>query len=146
MAEIANYRGYVALFAVDQVVEMTHVRAGDFTAKVGKSGAKLWVLVERGLTHDGHGVVGRKVVAIIFEDHEVERIDDAIGRITGNNVDLVIFKCAVNQPEVHDARGLGEVKSIAFTPAFEPIRAFEKFEADADTPLWSDGKNIGGAL
>ena len=114
--------------------------------KFGKHCAKLRKLFERGLANDGDRIVGRKIVAVVFEDNQMQRIDDAIGGIARDDVDFVVLQRAVNQPEVHHAGLLGEMQAVTFAPASEAVGAFEKFEAHADAPLGSEWNDVGGAL
>ena len=97
--------------------------------------AKLRKLFESGLADDGDGVVGRKVVAVVFEDDQMQRVDDAVGGIARDDVDFVVLQRAVDQAEVHDAGLLGEMQAVTLAPALEAVGALEKFEADADSPL-----------
>src|SRR5450755_847286 len=125
---------------------MAHVRSGDFAAQFGECRAKLGELFEGGLADDGDGVVGRKVVAIVFEDYEVERVDDAIGGVARDDVDFMVLQGTVNEVEVHDAGLLVEVQAVTLAPALESVGALEKFEADAGAPLCSQRNNVRGAL
>jgi len=88
---------------------------------------------------DGDGVIGREIVEIVFEGNEVERVDEAVGGIAGDDVDLMIDEGSIEEAEVHDIGRGGEVEIVAGTPAGEAVGAFEKFVAYAGVPLGSDG-------
>ena len=82
-------------------------------------------------------------MAIVFESDEVERVDEAVGGIAGDDVDFMVDQCAIDEAEVHDAGGCGEVQAVTFAPAVETVGALEEFEADTDAPLGSERDNVG---
>ncbi len=73
----------------------------------------------------------------------MKRVDEAVGGIAGDDVDLMIDESAVEEAEVHDVRRSGEVEIVAVAPAAEAVGAFEEFVADAGVPLGSDRSEIG---
>src|ERR1700730_16364895 len=91
LAEFADDGGDVALFRIDKIIEMAHLGRGDLAAQFGKYGAKLRKFLEGGLADDGHGVVGRKVVTVVFQNDEMQRVDDAICGVARDNVNLMIL-------------------------------------------------------
>jgi hypothetical protein len=88
--EGADDDGDVLVLGVDGVVEATHVGGGEFASEIGESGSELRELCEGGLPDDGDGVVGREVVAVVSEGDEAEGIDEAVGGVAGDDVDLMI--------------------------------------------------------
>lgn len=98
---------------------------------------------ERGAADDGNGVVGREIAEIVFESDEVERVDEAVGGIAGDDIDLMIDESAVEKAEVHDVRSGGEMEGVPLAPAGEAVGALEEFVADADAPFGSYGREIG---
>ena len=135
MAEIADNGGDVPLFRIHQIIEMSHVSAGHLAPEFGEHGAKLRKLLECILANDGDGVIGRKIVAVVFQDNQMQGIDDPIGGVARYDVDFVILQCPVNQPQIHHTRWLREMQAVTFAPAAESVRAFEEFEAHTDSPL-----------
>lgn len=123
---------------------MTDVGGGEFAGEIGEGGAKLGKLRESGLTDDGDGVVRREIVEVVFEGDEAEGIDEAVGGVAGDDVDLMGNESAVDQAEVHDVRLIGEMEMVAGAPAGEAVGALEEFVADANAPSWRDGGDIGG--
>ena len=65
----------VLVLGIHGVVEAADVGGGEFTGEIGQRGAELGESRESGLADDGDGVVRRKVVAVIGESDEAERID-----------------------------------------------------------------------
>src|SRR5690348_14165393 len=82
-AEGANDSGDVALLAVYLVIHAPHFIRGDFAAEIGERVAKTGKSHQRVLPTDRNRVVRRKIVAVVFENHQVAGGDDPIGRIAG---------------------------------------------------------------
>jgi len=80
---------------------------------------------------------------VVFESDEVKRIDQAVGGIAGDDVDLMIEQRAVQEAEVHHVWWGGEVERVTRAPAREAVGAFQEFVADTGAPLWGDGDEIG---
>jgi hypothetical protein len=142
-AEGADDSGGIPVLGVDGVIKAAHVRGGEFASEIRKGGAELGEFLESGAANDGNGVVGREIVAVVFEGDEAEGVDEAVGGITGDDVDLMIDEGAVDEAEVHDARLPGEVEGVAVAPAAETVGALEEFVADADAPFGGEGRDIG---
>ncbi len=136
----------VLMLGVHGVVEATHVGGGEFASEVGEGGSELRELREGGLPDDGDSVVGREVVAVVFEGNEAEGVDEAVGGVAGDDVDLMIDKGAIDQAEIHDAGLPGEVQGVAFGPAAEAVGALEEFVADAGAPLGGEERDVGNFL
>src|SRR5579859_796009 len=122
---------------------MAHFGGGDFAGEIGEGGAELREFLERVAANDGDGVVGREIVEIVFEGDKVKRVDEAVSRIAGDDIDLMIEESAIEEAEVHDVWLRGEVESVAAAPAAESVGAFEEFVADAGAPPGSDGGEVG---
>jgi len=78
------------VLGVDGVVEAADVGGGEFACEIGEGGAKLGESGERGLADYGDGVVWGEVMAIVFEGNEAEGVDEAVGGVPGDDVDLTI--------------------------------------------------------
>ena len=146
LAEGADDGGGVLVLGVDCVVEAADVGSGEFAGEIGEGGAELGKLGERGLADDGDGVVGRKVVAVVFEGDEAEGVDEAVGGVAGDDVHLMIHERTVDEPEVHHFGRLGEMEIVAVAPAAEAVGALEEFIADAGTPFWRGPSDVGKFL
>src|ERR1700751_3196182 len=103
LTEGPHHHYVIALVGIHFGVEMAHFVGGDFPAKAGERGTKLRKSRQGLSPHDGYGIIGRKIMAIIFKDGEMQRIDQSIGGIAGDHVDLLIDKGAIDQAEVHYA-------------------------------------------
>src|SRR5258708_24442942 len=67
LAEGANDGGSVKVLRVDGVVEAAHVGSREFASEIGKGGAELGEPFESGAANDGNGVIGREIMAVVFE-------------------------------------------------------------------------------
>src|SRR6267143_7207343 len=123
------------MLGVHRVVEVANVSGGELTSEVGEGGTKLGKSRESGLADDRDGVVGRKVVAVVFEGYESEGIDEAICGVARDDVNLMIDESAVDEAEVHDFGRFGEMEIVAAAPAGEAVGTLEKFVADSDAPF-----------
>src|SRR5258708_29190792 len=146
LAEGADDGGGVLMLRVDGVVEAADVSGGEFAGEIGEGGAKLGESGEGGLADDGDGVVGREIVAVVFEGDEAEGIDEAVGGVAGDDVDLMINEGAVDESEVHDFGGSGEAEAVIFAEAGKTVGALEEFVADAGAPFRGYGDDIGDFL
>ena len=88
--EGAHDGGDVLVLGVDGIVKTTHVRGGEFASEIGEGGAELRELREGRLADDGNSVVRREIVAVVFEGDEAEGINEAVGGVAGDDVNLMI--------------------------------------------------------
>ena len=73
----------------------------------------------------------------------MKRIDEAVGGVAGDDIDLLLNECAIEKAEIED-RGLsGEMEIVGFCEAGETVGTFEKFVADASAPFGRDGCDVG---
>ncbi len=142
-AENANYGGRVALAGVDFGVEVAHFLGGDFVGEIGEGGADLREFFEGVAADDWNGVVGREVVFVVDKGGEVEGVDEAVGGIAGDDVDLFVDEGAVDEAEVHDAGRCGEMQAVKLAPATEAVGALEEFVAEAGAHFGSEGNDVG---
>ena len=80
-----------------------------------------------------------------MKSDEAEGVDLAVGGISGDDIDLMIEKRAVDEAEVHGGGRRGEMQIVAMREAGVAVGAFLKLVADAGVPLWSNGDKIGDA-
>src|SRR5579872_3601789 len=126
-AEGADYGGGVVLVGVDFGVHVAHVGGGDFSGEVGEGRAERWEFCERVVADDGDGVVWREIVTIVGEANEMERVDEAVGGIAGDDVYFFIDERTVDKAEVHHAGSFGEMQAVTLDEAAIAVGAFEKF-------------------
>ena len=131
------------VLGVDGIVQAAHVGGGKFSGEIGQGRPNLGKPRESGLANDGDSVVGRKIVKVVDERDEAERVNEAVGGIPGNDVHLMVEKGAVDEAEIHDAGRRREAKRVAIAPAAEAVGALEEFVADTDMPLRSNRGEVG---
>jgi len=74
-------------------------------------------------------------VAIVFEGEKMKGVDEAVGGISGDDVDLMIEEGAVEEAEVHDIWLGSEAEIVAGGPAGEAVGTFQEFVAYAYAPF-----------
>ena len=144
--KLTNDGGSVLMLGVDGVVEAADVGGGEFAGEIGEGGAELGKLHECGLADDGDSIVGREVVAVVGEGDEAKGVDEAVRRVAGDDVDLMIDESTIDQAEVHDSRRFGEMEIVACYEAGEAVGTLDEFVADAGAPFGGDGSEVGNFL
>ena len=66
--------------------------------------------VQRRLSHDGDGLVGREGVTVVGEHARPRRVDQPVGRAPDRDVGLTVDERAVEEAEIHGA-DRGEARS-----------------------------------
>ena len=94
------------------------------------------------LANDRDGFVGREVVFVVFEDEQVERGDEAVGGVAGDQVYLLFFEGAGQQAQIHDARRVGEVQAVGGDQALVAVGTLHEFVAESGAPVG----RVGGGL
>jgi hypothetical protein len=122
---------------------VAHVGGGDFAGEVGEGCAQRREFGEGFAADDGDGIVRGEIVAIVGEANEMERVDETVGGIAGDDVYLFIDEGAIDEAEIHDAGSFSEAQAVALDEAAVAVGAFEKLVADASAPAWGDRNDVG---
>ena len=130
------------MLAVDRVVELAHVVVGNLSCEFVQCLSHFGVESQHLLANDGHGFVWREVVLVVLEDEKIERRNQAIGGVSGGEVDLLFFESAGEQPKIHDARRLGEAQTVGCRQSLIAVGALHEFVAESGAPFGS----VGGCL
>ncbi len=85
-------------------------------------------------------------MAVIGEGDEAEGVDEAVGGVAGDDVHLMIGEGAVDQAEVHDFGGFGEMEAVVLREAGKTVGALEEFVADAGAPFGGERRDVGDFL
>ena len=88
---------HIAVLTVDRVVEPAHVVVRNPSCKFIQRLSHLRMAAQHPRPDDGDGLVGREVVAVVFENDHAQGRDQAVGGIAGDDVNLFFFQCAVEQ-------------------------------------------------
>jgi hypothetical protein len=81
---------YVAVLAVDGVVQLTHIVVGYFSSEFVEGLFYFWMCGQRFLANDRNGFVGREIMFVVVEDGQVEGWNQAIGVVAGDQIDLLV--------------------------------------------------------
>src|SRR5208282_572110 len=92
-------------------------------------------------THDRDCFVWRKVMMVVLQHKEVQRRNQSIGIVPGNQIHLPLFKGPRQQSQIHDARRSGKTKSVAGDEPFVSIGTLHEFVSETGAPLW---RKLGG--
>ena len=92
LQEFPSHYRRVLLLAVDRVVHLAHVVGRDASGKTVEGRARRGASAEEFRPHDRHGVVRRKVVAVIVEHNQSERGDQAVGVRSGDDIDRPVLQ------------------------------------------------------
>src|SRR3954454_21513348 len=125
---------------------MAHFFFRDFAAQLGEGLAQRRKSGERIAPHNGHGVVRRKIVAVVSEPYEVKSVDQAVSGVAGDDVDFLVDERAIDKTEINDAGRGGEMQAVSFAPTAKTVGTLEEFVTDADAPLGSYRGEVGVLL
>src|ERR1700730_16797581 len=92
---------------------------------------------ESRLADDRHCLVGREVMLVVFENDKVARGEQSIGRVSNDEVDLLIKQGTIEQAEIENPRGRGEPPSVDTRQGFVPVRTLHKLIPEAGAELRS---------
>src|SRR5690348_10933707 len=93
---------------------------------------------------NNHRLVWWEIMFIVGENGEIAGEQLAIGCVPSNDVHLMRFEGAIEQAEVHNARGSGEFKAIGLHEPVIAIRTLHEFVSEAGPPggrVWSSLRN-----
>ena len=85
------------MFGINRSVHPAHVGDGDSARQRRQRIAQLRMRKQDGGSRDDGGVVRWKVVPIVFEHHEAVGVDESTGRVAGDEVNLSVSECPVDQ-------------------------------------------------
>jgi hypothetical protein len=63
------------LVSVNLGVQMAHIGCRDFAGEIRQGRAELGKSFERGAANDRHSIIGRKVVPIVHESHQMKYVN-----------------------------------------------------------------------
>src|SRR5512146_1453986 len=96
------------------------------------------MLLDRLLAYDCHRFVRRKIMLVIFQRKQVERGNQAIGRIASRKINLMIFESSSQQAQIHNPRLLGETKCVSGNESAIAIGTLDELIAKSGAPLGSE--------
>src|ERR1700683_1194467 len=87
-------------------------------------------------------LVGRKIVAVIFENEEIQRRNQAVGSIARSYINLAIFQCGREQAQIHNAGWGGKVQTIGRGQSSIAIGTLHELVAESRSPLRSETSRL----
>src|SRR5579862_248448 len=90
-------------------------------------------------THDRHCVIRGEIVLVVIKDYKIARGKQAVSRIAGHHVNLMIEQSAVQQPKIHDAWWRCEMHIVCFCQARKAVGSFHEFITKSGAPVRSLG-------
>jgi len=121
----------VAVQPVDLIIEAPHRLGVEFASQAIEHGSKLGILAQRFAPHQRHGFVGREIVAVVSELHEVEPGDAAVGRVAGGEVERAPGDGFVQKVPIHFARRVREVQIIRLDQPRISVSAVHELGSEA---------------
>ena len=88
------------MLAIDRVIHATHFVLRDFRRERAQSCTDFGMLIESRATHQRHGFVWRKIMAVVLQGNHVQRRDQPIGGISRDNIDPFVRERAIKQTEI----------------------------------------------
>src|SRR5260370_11720864 len=76
----------------------------------------------------------------------MERLNQAVGGVAGDDVDFFVDEGAVDEAEIHDAGRGGKMQTVKLAPAAKTVRALEEFVSETRAHLGSVGNDVAGVL
>ena len=73
----------------------------------------------------------------------MEGVDQPIGRVAGDHIDLPARQSLVRQPEIHDTRRHREMHVVQFSQAGIAVLSFDEFVSKSGRPLFGIRRRIG---
>src|SRR5713226_794533 len=72
----------------------------------------------------------------------MERLNEAVGGIAGDDVHFFVDERTVDEAEIHDAGRSGKMKPVELAPATEAVGTLEEFVAEASAHLGGVGDDV----
>src|SRR5579872_4988995 len=111
-AEFPSHGSGIVLLGIDGVVHLAHFRVGNLPAQYVQSAAQLLVVAKSATPKNGDGLVRREKMAVILQDDHSEGGDEPVRGTAGDHIHLMFLERSVEQAEIHDAGGGGELQSV----------------------------------
>ena len=97
LPETACYGGRVLLLVASTAAFIWRIAASEILPPRASRASRRPECWRKAAARDGDGLVGREVVAVVFENDHAQGRDEAVGGIAGDDVNLFLFQCAVEQ-------------------------------------------------
>ncbi len=86
LQKLLGHFAYISALPIYVIVHFPHFISADLPGEVGEGWLCGREMFQKFRSGDRNGIVGRKVIAIIFQNHQPERIDQPIRVVAGDDV------------------------------------------------------------
>ena len=111
--EVAHHLSDLAVPDVSLVVHAPHLRLRDGAGQAVEGGAQLRARAQDRAPRHGHRLVGREEAPIVLELRQPELVDQAVGRVARDQVNLAAGERAVGERQIHLPRRRGEAQPVS---------------------------------
>src|SRR5580692_3912718 len=125
------------MFSIHRIIHPPHIVVGDRSCQFAKRRSHLGMLLQHLVAHDSYRFVGRKIMMVVLQHHEVERRNQSIGIVAGNQINLPVFERTSNQSQIHDARRRREAQAVTGDQTLVSIGTLHEFVSKTGAPLRS---------
>src|SRR5579859_4255462 len=112
---------YVAMQAVNGIVQLLHFLVRNFVFQSGQRLLNLGMFAQSLLANHGDGFVRRKIMTIVFEDDKIKSADQAVGCVSSREINLMIAQGARQQAQIHDAGRRGKMQTVGRSHALVSV-------------------------
>src|SRR5712671_7547073 len=74
----------------------------------------------------------------------MERLNEAVGGVAGDDVDFFVDEGAVDEAEIHDAGRGGKMQTVRLAPAAKTVGALEEFVSETRAHLGGVRDDVAG--
>ena len=85
--------------------------------------------------HDRHRFIRREVVLVVLQNCQIARGEQSVGRVSGDQIHLLIEQRAIKQAQIQDSRLGGELQTVNAREAGISVRALHELVAKAGAPV-----------
>src|ERR1051326_4291390 len=96
--------------------------------------ANVWAWIRHAPADHKYRFIRRKVVLVVFELHEVERRNSAVGRVAGDHVHLVRSQRGIGQVERHVAH-VAKPQTVSARESGVAILSIDEVVTETSLPL-----------
>ena len=122
------------MLTIHRIVHPAHLFCRDLPAQLRQSLLNFRMQRQCLPADDGYGFIGRKISAIIFEHGKIECGDQAVGRIAGHQIHLLLAQRSIQEAQVHSPGSSGKLQAVGLSESLEPVRAFHEFVPEPSPP------------
>src|SRR6201987_2712719 len=110
--EVSGDLLYIAMLAIDSIVQLLHFRVRDLVSQFRKDLRNFGVVADGLLPDHRDSLIRREIVPVVFEHEQIQRRNEPVSGVTRGEIDLMIVQGPSQQTEVHHTRRLREAQAV----------------------------------